>query len=168
MKKKIAAFVILSLVSALKCYCQVKEPEVQKEKVIVEPVDTDDLDFYTGDIDAPVDKKVDSNAVYDSAGLQVKPEFPGGMVAFYKYLDKNIDKTKLENPPAGSRKVFFYFVVEKDGNLSGIKVLRDPGFGMGAEVYRVLRSLRQKWEPGIQNGKPVRASYSLPITITIP
>ncbi|MBC8645308.1 energy transducer TonB [Flavobacterium lindanitolerans] len=64
-------------------------------------------------------------------------------------------------------KVFVYFVVEKDGTLTNIKVVRDPGYGLGAEAIRVLKSIKTKWKPGIQNDKPVRTAYNLPITVEI-
>jgi protein TonB len=53
--------------------------------------------------------------------------------------------------------------VEKDGSLTDIKVLRDIGYGTGKAVRVLTRSPR--WNPGIQNGKPVRVLYSLPIQI---
>ncbi|MBC7438691.1 MAG: energy transducer TonB, partial [Flavobacterium sp.] len=56
------------------------------------------------------------------------------------------------------------FVVEKDGKLTDIKILRDLGFGTGKEAIRVLNS-SPKWKPGIQNGRPVRVLYNLPISI---
>jgi protein TonB len=52
--------------------------------------------------------------------------------------------------------------VEKDGSLTDIKVLRDIGYGTGKEAVRVKSP---RWNPGIQNGKPVRVLYSLPIQI---
>jgi periplasmic protein TonB len=61
-------------------------------------------------------------------------------------------------------KVYVTFVVEKDGSLTDIKVLRDIGYGTGKEAIRVL-SKCPKWMPGEQNGKKVRVLYSLPITI---
>jgi protein TonB len=64
-------------------------------------------------------------------------------------------------------RIIVQFVVEKDGSLTGIKILRDPGYGLGKEAERVLKSVKTKWSPGIQNGKPVRASYNLPITINV-
>lgn len=60
--------------------------------------------------------------------------------------------------------VFVTFVVEKDGSLTDIKVLRDIGYGTGKEAIRVLKS-SPKWIPGEQNGKKVRVQYSLPIRI---
>ena len=61
-------------------------------------------------------------------------------------------------------KIFIQFVVEKDGSLTDIKVMRDLGYGTGAEAIRVLKK-SPKWKPGIQNGRAVRVLYSLPISI---
>ncbi len=54
------------------------------------------------------------------------------------------------------------FVVEKDGSISSIQVLRDPGGGLGAEAMRVLKSMPQ-WQPGLQGGRPVRVQFTLPV-----
>ncbi|MDR6760561.1 hypothetical protein J2Y38_000740 [Flavobacterium sp. 2755] len=56
------------------------------------------------------------------------------------------------------------FIIEKDGSLSDIKVLRDIGLGTGAEAIRVLKT-SPKWIPGKQNNNVVRALYSLPIPV---
>lgn len=99
--------------------------------------------------------------VYNTAGIEVKPEFPGGMEKFYSFVGKNY-RTPEEEGLKG--KVYVTFVVEKDGSLTDIKVLRDIGYGTGKEAIRVLQKC-PKWNPGIQNGKPVRVLYSLPISI---
>lgn len=99
--------------------------------------------------------------VYSTAGIEVKPDFPGGMDKFYSFVGKNY-RTPEEEGLKG--KVYVSFVVEKDGSLTDIKVLRDIGYGTGKEAIRVLQK-SPKWNPGIQNGKPVRVQYSLPITI---
>ena len=107
---------------------------------------------------------VDDNNIYSNAGIEVKPDFPGGMAKFYKFVGNNyITPEELES----SGKVYVSFVVEKDGSLTDIKVVRDVGFGTGKEAVRVLKSC-PKWTPGEQNGKKVRVLYSLPITIQIP
>ena len=49
--------------------------------------------------------------------------------------------------------------------MTDIQVKRDPGYGLGKEAVRVLKSLRTKWTPGILEGKPVRTAYNLPITV---
>ena len=61
-------------------------------------------------------------------------------------------------------KLIVSFIIETDGRLSDIKVLKDLGYGTSEEAIRVLQS-SPKWIPGKQNGKPVRVAYSLPINI---
>jgi protein TonB len=103
----------------------------------------------------------EDNQIYNTAGIEVKPEFPGGMAKFYKYVGDNYRAPDEEGLKG---KIYVTFVVEQDGSLTDIKVLRDIGYGTGKEAIRVLdRSPR--WNPGVQNGKPVRVLYSLPITI---
>ena len=103
----------------------------------------------------------EDNSIYNTAGLDVKPDFPGGMEKFYKFVGNNY-QTPEEDGLKG--KVYVTFVVEKDGSLTDIKVIRDIGYGTGKEAIRVLNKC-PRWTPGEQNGKKVRVLYSLPITI---
>jgi hypothetical protein len=104
------------------------------------------------------------NEIYDVSGLTEKPEFELGLEAFYKYVGANfkipeeVTKNKLKG------RVFASFIVEKDGSLSNLKVLRDMGYGTGEEAVRVLKE-SPKWKPGKIDGKAVRTNYSLPISI---
>jgi hypothetical protein len=100
----------------------------------------------------------DDNLIYNTAGVQVKPEFPGGPEAFDRFIKEN-----FKNPTAKG-KVYAMFVVEKDGSLSGIKVIRDIGYETGAEAIRVLK-ISPKWIPGKNNNKFVRVLYSIPISV---
>ncbi|NBL65485.1 energy transducer TonB [Flavobacterium sp. NST-5] len=112
-----------------------------------------------------VDAKVveeDPQKVYTS--VQVLPEFPGGMAGFAKYVQKNYRVPEVDEDISGN--VFVNFVVEKDGSLTDIKVVRDLGYGTGKEAIRMLKGA-PKWKPGIQNGKAVRVSYNLPIRLVI-
>ncbi|WP_395050406.1 energy transducer TonB [Flavobacterium sp.] len=99
--------------------------------------------------------------VYNTSMIDVKPDFPGGMDAFYQFISKNYKCPKVEKL-AG--KVYVTFVIEKDGSITGIKGLRDIGYGTGKEAIRVLY-LCPKWMPGEQNGQKVRCTFSLPISI---
>jgi len=103
--------------------------------------------------------------VYAFTGLDVKPEYPGGNQAFYKYINMNFRTPEVNEDIMA--KVYVSFVIEKDGTMSSIKILRDPGYGMGKEAERVLLSCKEKWSPGLKNGVPVRVSYNLPITINV-
>lgn len=103
----------------------------------------------------------EDNSVYNLAGIEQKPEFPGGIDKFYSFVGKNY---QIPDEEGIKGKVYVSFVVEKDGSLTDIKVLRDIGYGTGKEALRVLGKC-PKWAPGEQNGKKVRCTYSLPISI---
>lgn len=141
-----------------------KDADPSNKNAEASPEGDINIDKPSGDLNKGVEP-VEDTGVYDSQGLQVKPNYPGGMKGFYDYVMSNFRVPEIENMK--QIKVYVYFVVEKDGTMSGIKALRDPGHGLGKEAERVLKSMKKKWEPGIQNGKPVRASFSLPITINI-
>lgn len=100
------------------------------------------------------------NQIYNTAGLNKKPEFPEGIMAFYKFVGTNFKAPTT----ALKGKVYVTFIIEKDGSISNVKVLRDIGYGTGAEAIRVI-SISPKWIPGEKNGKKVRALYSMPISI---
>jgi len=101
------------------------------------------------------------NQIYEA--VEVPPAYPGGMNAFRTFIGKNYN-LNVDRDLKG--KVLVQFVVEKDGSLTDIKVVRDIGHGSGAEAVRVLKRA-QKWNPGIQNGRAVRVRYTLPIDINI-
>ena len=104
--------------------------------------------------------EIDNN-VYNAASIEVKPDFPGGMQEFYKFIGANY---KTPDVVGLSGKVYTTFVIEKDGSIADIKILRDIGHGTGEEAIRVL-SLCPKWKPGEQYGMPVRVQYALPIAL---
>jgi len=120
------------------------------------------IDQPTGEGDK--DAEIVDNNVYSSAGIEVQPEFPGGAAGFSNYVRKNYRTPEVDQDLKG--RVFVEFVVEKDGSLTDIKVIRDLGFGTGAEAVRMLKGA-PKWKPGVQNGKTIRVRYSLPIMLDI-
>lgn len=94
------------------------------------------------------------------------PVFPGGMQAFGDFLAKNIKYPEFMRKNALEGKVIISFIVEKDGSLTDIKVVRAIGNGADEEAVRVM-NLSPKWRPGIQNGQPVRVSYAVPISFAL-
>ena len=129
--------------------------------------DSDDgmgaLTIEGGDSPVPQEENQDENTIYNSAGIEVKPDFPGGMQKFYTFFNTNFKFPKDEDEDIKG-KVFVTFIVEKDGSLSDLKVLRDFGYGAGKEVIRVLK-ISPKWNPGMQNGKKVRVLVTMPFSI---
>ena len=106
---------------------------------------------------------VDPNAVTIAANLDYLPEYPGGIIKFREYIANNFEKPELDG--VSTVKVLMSFVIEKDGSLSDIKVLRNPGYGLDVEAIRVLKSLKTKWKPGLKDGQKMRTQYTLPITV---
>jgi len=99
--------------------------------------------------------------VYGISDVQKIPEFGGGLVGFYKFIAQNY-KTPDEEGLKGE--VLVTFIVDVDGSLKDIKVIKDLGYGTGEEAIRVLKKC-PKWIPASQNNIPVKCQYSLPIKI---
>lgn len=126
---------------------------------------SDDGDIVLDNTHSEIEVKsdiVDDNNIY--VAVEVKPEFPGGMNKFYEFVRKEYKTPDVDRDLKGN--VIVEFVVEKDGSLTDIKVLRDIGYGTGAEAIRTLKKSK-KWNPGIQNGVPVRVRYTLPIAVNV-
>lgn len=109
---------------------------------------------------------VDENdqEIYNASSVDSRPEYPGGINKFNIFLTKTyvMPKKAVENEAMGG--IFTTIVIEKDGTLSDIKVLRDFGYGSGEEVLRVMK-LSPKWTPAIKGGKRVRCLYSFPFYV---
>lgn len=117
----------------------------------------------TGRLVGDLDESSDMNKPFEV--VEVMPMPPGGMDAFVKWVGLNyrFSDNAVQNEAKGL--VQINFVVEKDGTLSSFEVKRDIGFGTGEEAIRLLQKAK-KWSPGIQNGIPVRVSYTLPIRLS--
>jgi len=95
--------------------------------------------------------------------LDKRPMFPGGMEKFYEKIARNFEKPDLyENSDI---RIILSFVVEKDGSMTDIRVISKTDASLEKEAIRVLKSINKKWEPGVKNGKNVRALFTLPILI---
>ena len=98
--------------------------------------------------------------------VEQSAEFPGGLNEFGKFLGKNIKITPEMKIKMPLQKVICQFVVEEDGELTDVKILRGSGSTVAdAEALRVL-ALSPKWTPGMQNGRTVRQQYTIPIGFT--
>ncbi len=104
------------------------------------------------------------NELFQSVEIDPKP--PGGMRAFMEYIAKNYDYPQEAIDAEVNGQVQLSFVVEHDGSLTDLKIVRDLGYGTGEAAIRVLQS-SSKWSPGIQNGRPVRVAYTLPIRLNL-
>lgn len=93
-------------------------------------------------------------------------KFPGGTEALLKYLKKNIKYPRGAEIYGISGRVVCTFIVEKDGSISDVKVARSVHPSLDKEAVRIISTM-PKWTPAMQNGKPVRTRYNLPVTFTM-
>lgn len=109
-------------------------------------------------------EEIDDDQVY--IVVEAMPEFPGGEAAMIKFITKNIEYPRMAKKTGISGRVFLTFVVERDGSISDVQVLRGIGGGCDKEAIRVI-NMMPYWNPGKQHGKPVRVQYQMPITFTL-
>lgn len=98
--------------------------------------------------------------------VEKMPEFPGGMGELMKFLATNIRYPAQAKNAGIQGRVFINFVVETDGSIKDVTVLRGIGGGCDEEAVRVV-SMMPKWVPGRQKGKEVRVSYNLPVKFSL-
>ncbi|MEI7509232.1 MAG: energy transducer TonB [Flavobacterium sp.] len=108
---------------------------------------------------------VNDTIAYTGSTIDKEPDFKGGLKEFYKYIAENYNLPTNKEFKGG--KVFSSFIIEKDGAISNVKVLRDVGFGSGDEAVRVIKA-SPAWIPGEINGVKVRVKYTLPLTLQPP
>jgi len=95
-----------------------------------------------------------------------RPEFKGGTRGMYKFLSQNIKYPNEAMKNKISGKVFLRFIVEKDGTLSDIQLMKGIGYGFDLEAIRVVKTM-PNWIPGLNANKAVRCYYNLPISFSI-
>lgn len=108
--------------------------------------------------------KPDKNGVYQI--VEEMPKFPGGEGALMEYVSKNVVYPKEAQEKEISGRVYVSFVIEKDGSVNEVKVMKGIGGGCDDEAVRVIKAM-PKWKPGKQEGKPVRVSYMMPIAFKL-
>jgi protein TonB len=114
-------------------------------------------------VEAP---KEDENKIFEK--VEVEAEFPGGLPAWRRYLERNLNAQVPSDAgaPTGSYTVVVKFIVDKGGNISDVKALTSHGYGMEEEAVRAIKR-GPKWTPAIQNGRNVNAYRQQPITFVV-
>jgi len=98
--------------------------------------------------------------------VESPPQYPGGDAARMKFLQENIKYPQMARESGIQGTVYVTFVVEPDGSVSDVRVLRGIGGGCDEEAVRVIKMM-PKWIPGKQRGKPVRVQFNMPIKFTL-
>lgn len=106
----------------------------------------------------------DDDIVYEV--VEQMPEYPGGKAAMFSYIQKNLKFPSQAQEGQIEGTAVIEFIVEKDGTLTGFKVLKDPGRGCGDEALRVIKSM-PNWKPGMQRDVAVRVRMRAPIRFKV-
>lgn len=145
--------------------------EIQDKDSLLAP---EGLEEALPDISAPEDVRVQhaetggryEGKVYDLGTVETSPEYPGGQRELIRFIAANV------HYPAAARlnnihgRVYVSFIVERNGDINGIQVIRGIGGGCDEEAIRVLRST-VPWKPGTVAGKPVRTAYTIPVNFKL-
>lgn len=106
------------------------------------------------------------DSIYES--VDIEASFPGGDDGWRKFLEKNINANIAADngAPDGTYTVLVQFVVNIEGRVSDIRSLTRHGYGMEAEVIRILQK-SPRWNPASQNGRMVKAFRKQPVTFIV-
>ncbi len=98
--------------------------------------------------------------------VEKQPEFPGGTTALMKFLGDNIKYPVIAQENGIQGRVITNFVVERDGSISDVQVVRGQDPSLDREAVRVIKTM-PRWTPGQQRGKPVRVRFTLPVVFRL-
>lgn len=98
--------------------------------------------------------------------VEQMPQFPGGDAALFEYLSKNIKYPTIAEENGVQGRVIVTFVVERDGSITDVKVVKSVDPSLDKEAARVVKSMPH-WIPGKQNGSAVRVKYTVPVTFRL-
>ncbi|GHT33724.1 hypothetical protein FACS189434_08590 [Bacteroidia bacterium] len=112
------------------------------------------------------DPKRDSNYVYFLSDVDKKAEFPDGDMELYKFIGKNLRYPPDMSESGFQSRVICQFIIEKDGSISNITILKSRGSDLEKEAIRVIE-IMPKWTPAEKNGEIVRCYFILPVTICL-
>lgn len=149
------------------------EPEVKKDEN-VEDEEASDLASQSEAKEAAKAESTTSATSESSSSEQKvfdfaeqKPTYPGGRKALMNHIRSNIEYPTEARKAGAQGQVVVQFVVDTDGNVGNIKVLKDVGYGTAEEARNLIRSLPKKFKPGVQNGKKVPVRMTLPIDFNL-
>ncbi|MBP6260342.1 MAG: energy transducer TonB [Paludibacter sp.] len=112
---------------------------------------------------APIEEEED-NVIFQV--VEKMPSFPGGDAALFKFLGDNVKYPVIAQENGVQGRVICQFVVNRDGSIVDVEVVRSVDASLDKEAIRVIKSM-PKWSPGQQRGKPVRVKYTLPVNFKL-
>lgn len=148
---------------------QTTQLEIVEDDVEVEDIELNAEVDQTEVIEEYVPVEVEEEEVSETEVFTIveeMPAYPGGDAKLYEYLGKNIKYPQIARESGIQGRVFVNFVVEPDGSVSNVKVMRGIGGGCDEEAVRVIKTM-PKWKPGKQRGKAVRVTYTIPVVFKL-
>lgn len=144
---------------------QTTQLEIVQDDVEVEDININAEIEQNEVVEEYVAPEIEEEEVVEQEIFQIveeMPAFPGGEQKLMEYVGKNIKYPQIARESGIQGRVFVGFVVEPDGSVSNVKLLRGIGGGCDEEAMRVIKNM-PKWKPGKQRGKAVRVSYQIPV-----
>ncbi|MCK5857405.1 MAG: energy transducer TonB [Bacteroidales bacterium] len=136
--------------------------EVDDIEIDAETDDDEEIEEQVLEEEEAEDDKEDEIFVF----VEDQPGYPGGDKARIKYLQENIKFPVMAIESGIQGTVYVTFVVEKDGRITSVKVLRGIGGGCDEEAVRVIKRM-PKWKPGKQRGRSVRVQFNMPVRFVL-
>lgn len=139
--------------------------EIEVDEDIVIDVEADqetEMEEYHREIPIEFDEEEDMEEEPVFVIVESMPMFPGGDEARLKFLNENVKYPTMANEAGIQGRVYVEFVVEKDGSVTNVRVVRGIGGGCDEEAIRVVKNM-PKWIPGKQRSVPVRVRFNMPI-----
>ena len=141
------------------------EDDAEIEETTIASVE-DNAEFVeiTDDVPVVVEEPEEEEQIFQV--VEDDPQFPGGIQELMKYLQKNIKYPSICQEQGIQGRVIVQFVVEKDGSIADVQVIKAVNPYLDKEAVRVVSTM-PKWSPGKQRGKPVRVRFTLPVTFRL-
>lgn len=124
------------------------------------------VDHGTGVVKAPPKKKVDENKIFEKVEIEARVNTAAWRRHLQQKLQRYIENAAMDGMAPGKYTVNVRFLVEKNGSISHVKALNNPGYGLARGAEQVVKT-GPKWSPGEQNGRKVRSYHTQPITFVI-
>ena len=148
---------VVEIINVVEDDVQVATVEINTED------DKDKAVVISAPVSAPITEEEDQ-VIFQV--VEKMPSFPGGDAALFKFLGDNVKYPVIAQENGVQGRVICQFVVNRDGSIVDVEVVRSVDPSLDKEAIRVIKSM-PKWSPGQQRGKPVRVKYTLPVNFKL-
>lgn len=143
---------------------QIEEPEIVEDDEEIEEIDFSGLDDEIEEVPMEEEVEIKAEPIVDFA--EVDPAFPGGEAAMAEWIQKHVEYPEMSIEMGEQGTVYVRFVVNTDGSIVQVEVVRGVSDALDKEAVRVVKQM-PKWQPGEQAGKKVRVRFTLPVSFKL-